>query len=190
MKLLIFYGTSEGQTRKIAAFIADRFRNRSADVTVVDSASMGRGLQPRDFDAAIIAARVHAGTFPRPLVRFVRVQAKALSAMPSAFVPVSMMAARPDDASRKASAHYVRRFLENTSWTPRMVHHAAGARRYSQHGAVERWILRTVDKFAGFPADTSHDYEWTDWEALAKFANAFLDKCEPSSAVRPTPVSG
>jgi menaquinone-dependent protoporphyrinogen oxidase len=174
MKILIAYATSHGQTGKIAAFLADWLRDHSAVVTLIDLAKRPRELRLMNFDAVILAGRVHAGTFPRALVRFVREHAAALSSMPSAFVPVSMMAARLDEASRKAASHYAQHFLDTAGWTPQTVHQTAGARRYSQHGRVGGWILRAIDKLAGFPADTSHDYEWTDWSELADFADAFL----------------
>jgi menaquinone-dependent protoporphyrinogen oxidase len=177
IKILILHASSEGQTRKIATFLADRLRGRACDVTLVDIAARQTDLRATDFDAAILAGRVHAGTFPRKLERFAREQAAVLSAMPSAFVPVSMMAARSDEVSRKAASHYVHRFLEKTGWTPQAVQQTAGARRYSQHGRLTGWILRAVDKWAGFPGDTSRDHEWTDWPALAAFADAFLSAC-------------
>lgn len=173
MKVLIIYATSEGQTRKIATFLAEHLRSRAFDVTLGDIVAWRDDVRPGDFDAAILAGRVHAGSFPRSLVRFARENAKVLSKLPSAFVPVSMMAARPDEVSRKAAAHYVRRFMKKTGWTPRAVHQAAGARRYSEKGRMGAWILRHIDKWAGFPADTSRDHEWTDWEALAEFADTF-----------------
>jgi menaquinone-dependent protoporphyrinogen oxidase len=177
MKILILYASSEGQTRKIATFLADHFRSRGSDVTLVDAATWQGHLRAANFNAAILAGRVHAGAFPRKLERFAREQAAVLSSMPSAFVAVSMMAARPDEVSRKAASHYVQRFLEKTGWTPQAVQQTAGARRYSQHGRLGGWILRAVDKLAGFPSDTSRDYEWTDWTALAQFADAFLSWC-------------
>ena len=45
MTILIVYGTTEGQTRKVARFISERIRDRSDEVTLIDSTNL-----PRDLD--------------------------------------------------------------------------------------------------------------------------------------------
>ncbi len=173
MRILVVYGTTEGQTRKVATFLADRFKGRGHDVTLADAHRPPRSLNPAAYDAVVVAARVHSGRYQRSIRRFVRRNVAMLRAKPSAFVSVSMMAALPDRAGTVAS--YVGRFSHRTGWTPGLVHQAAGARFYARQGAIGRWILGRIDsKVRGRPVDTSRDQEWTDWDALGDFADGFL----------------
>jgi menaquinone-dependent protoporphyrinogen oxidase len=173
--ILIVYGTSEGQTRKVATFLADRFSGQSHAVQLVDAADVPKSLDPATYDAIIVAARVHASTYPRSVRRFVKRHRAALEARPSAFVSVSMLAAMKTAKTEAAIAGYVDRFIKATGWQPAHIHQAAGGRPYTRHNALGRWILGRIDSKAwGKPVDTSRDYEWTDWEALRAFADAFL----------------
>lgn len=44
MNVLIIYGTIEGQTRKIATFLADHVRQRGENVTLIDSTDLPKGF--------------------------------------------------------------------------------------------------------------------------------------------------
>ncbi len=174
MRILIVFGTTEGQTRKVATFLADRFLAKLHSVTLVDADKPPAALDPAGYDAIVVAARVHSGRYPSSVRHFVRRNLATLTAKPSAFVSVSLMAARGTAKAPEALARYVARFARKTGWTPRHVHHAAGARFYARHGAIGRWILQKIDSKAfGKSDDVSRDQEWTDWEALGRFADAF-----------------
>lgn len=54
-KIMIGYGTTEGQTARIAEYIADVIRGQSHQARVVDL-KQPRGLSPDDYDALIIGA--------------------------------------------------------------------------------------------------------------------------------------
>ena len=168
MRVLVLFGTSEGHTEKIAHFLSDRFSGQGHQVAMADARDLPVDLDPVSHDLVIIAARVHAGSYPRAVLGFVRRHREALQMMPTAFISVSMAAAchRPGDAEREAQ--YVAQFIAKTGWTPRHIHHAAGARLYTKHSALTRWILGIVDRHR---YDTSCDHEFTDWGKLADGAN-------------------
>jgi menaquinone-dependent protoporphyrinogen oxidase len=48
---------------------------------------------------------------------------------------------------------------------------------------LTRLVMRYIAKRAGGPTDTSRDYDFTDWNALARFAGEFADElgAEPIS---------
>lgn len=58
-RILIAYGTTEGQTRKICNFLAEQFRLRSFEARVVDTTATPDDLDPAAFDAIIVAGSVH-----------------------------------------------------------------------------------------------------------------------------------
>jgi menaquinone-dependent protoporphyrinogen oxidase len=180
MRILILYGTSEGQTRKIAGFVADRCRTAGHEVELADATDRHSSVRAADFDAAIIAARVHAGAYQRAVVAFARDNRHILGIMPNAFLSVSMSAARlsPMDGTRLES--YVAGFTRRSGWAPEQVLHVAGARLYTRHNAVGRWILGLID---GHRFPTDRDHEWTDWPALERFTGQFLARARGTGAV-------
>jgi menaquinone-dependent protoporphyrinogen oxidase len=177
VRVLIVFGTSEGHTAKISAFLADRMRGQGHAVTLADASGRPPPPDPAAYDAVVVAARVHSGRYPRAIARYVRDKLTTLAGKRTAFVPVSMMAARA--ATLPRAERYTGRFLRLTGWRPSLVHQTAGARYYTRHGAIGRWILARLDGAAGFEVDTRRDYDWTDWDALGRFAEAFLAPGRP-----------
>lgn len=46
MKILVLYGTTEGQTRKIADFVTTRLKNRGDAVAMIDASDVPEDLMP------------------------------------------------------------------------------------------------------------------------------------------------
>ena len=59
MNVLIVYGTTEGQTQKIAEWTATRIRERGHQAELLDSAALESDLDLETYDAFIIAESVH-----------------------------------------------------------------------------------------------------------------------------------
>jgi menaquinone-dependent protoporphyrinogen oxidase len=177
----ILYATREGQTRRIAEHVAATLRTRGFTVEVLE---VGRDVSA-DFDltryaGAIVAASVHIGKHEREMVEFVKSHRAALERVPSAFLSVSLSEAGAEDASataerRERAAASVKTvvdgFLRQTGWSPTHVHPVAGALLYRQYGTIVRLVMRFIAKQAGATTDTSRDHEYTDWEALDRFAD-------------------
>jgi menaquinone-dependent protoporphyrinogen oxidase len=170
MHILLLYGTSEGQTRKIADFVAERLRALGHDVVLRDVMRWNPPVHAADFDAVIVAARVHAGSYQRQIVAFARANRTVLERLPNAFLSVSMSAARLTPGDEARLARYVTRFIRRSAWRPEHVLHVAGARLYLRHNFIGRAILRLVD---GNRFDVRQNHEWTDWPALEAFAEGF-----------------
>ena len=87
-KILIAYGTSEGQTAKIAQQLAGFIRAQGHDAFTGDIA---RGAPaPAGYQAVIVGASVHKGKHQRWVVDYVRRNRPALERLPSAFFSVSL----------------------------------------------------------------------------------------------------
>jgi menaquinone-dependent protoporphyrinogen oxidase len=67
----------------------------------------------------------------------------------------------------------VDRFEEHTGWQPQRVVHVAGAIPYSRYGLLKRWVMQYMSRQAGVRTSPKQDYEYTDWEALKRFAAEF-----------------
>ena len=49
----------------------------------------------------------------------------------------------------------------------------AGALLYTRYNFLVRFVMRQITKAEGGDTDTSRDYEYTDWDAVDRFAEAF-----------------
>lgn len=174
MRILVIYATVEGQTRKIANHIAERLSGSGHDINLIDAADVDAAPAAESFDASIITAPVHIGTFPSPLRRFVKDNAGTLMARPGAFVSVSLSAASDNESEVNEIGEIVEKFSKETSWWPISVHHAAGALKYTEYDFFRRWMLKRIAEKEGGPTDTSRDHEFTDWAALDVFVDGFV----------------
>ena len=180
MKLLVLYATSEGQTRKIAEFAADLLRQRNHAVILADASTEAKQLDLSAFDASILASRIHAGRHHRAMVSFVRRYRHLLAAMNTVFLSVSLSAARFGEADDTLLARYRADFVRATGWQPGAYHDVAGARLYSRHNRLTRWILGLVDHHR---FDTDKDHEFTDWAELRVFLDRWADHLESDTLV-------
>lgn len=167
-KFFLTYGTSEGQTAKIAEFISDVLREHGHEVTMGDIKDTGAEI-PGDCDAAIVGASIHMGKHDKRVADFVRRNRDALDRVPTAFFSVSL-AAHGDTAEAEG---YVEQFERETSWQPDEVALFGGALLYTQYGFVKRHMMRRIarDKPGGLGTDLSRDYVYTEWDGVKRFAD-------------------
>lgn len=173
MRILICYGTTEGQTRKIADFIADIVKRRGHEPAVFDATAVS-DLEPSRSGAAILAGSVHMGRYQSALLHRISRWRTELNAMPSAFISVSMSAASEDSHDRAEVDEICQKMLRETGWTPKATHHAGGAIRFSEYDFFKRWVARMVARQMRRDARPGEDQEYTDWPALAAFVESFL----------------
>ena len=95
MTVLIIYSTIEGQTGKIANFVADRVRDAGEEVRLLD-ADETEEAEFADVDKAVLAAPVHERRHPRAFEAFLTAHAKDLQARPTLLLSVSLNAAFPE----------------------------------------------------------------------------------------------
>jgi menaquinone-dependent protoporphyrinogen oxidase len=174
MQVLLVYGTTDGHTQKIAGFVADRLARQGHQV-VVANAGDGRPFpDPRTFDAVVVAASVHLGRYQAAVIRFVRECRAAISARTNAFISVSLSAAGHDPDDVAGLQRCVADFVGATGWAPELIHHVAGAFRYTAYHFLTRYVMKYKAYRRGAPTDTRHDYELTDWDDLAGFVDRFV----------------
>ncbi len=132
-------------------------------------------LDPARYDAVIAGASIHYGRHPGFLRTLVRKHRAALAARPCAFFSVSLSAGGPG-AKPEAASRYLEKFLRQTRWRPQQTATVAGALQYSTYGAFKRLLMIMFVGLAGGDTDASRDYEYTDWEAVRRFADAFAQR--------------
>ena len=188
MNLLLVYGTTEGQTRKIARFVADHLAQLGHQTELLNAIDATPAIDPRDFDAVIIAASVHEGRYQLAVIHFTREHLAAIATRPNAFLSVSLAAAGDDKEDVDGLTKCVTNFTHETGWTPNATKHVAGAFRYTSYDFLKRWAMKYIAYRKGGPTDTSRDYELTDWDDLARFVNSFVK--DSAGARRPSSLGG
>jgi len=176
--ILILYTTTEGQTGRISERMAGMLRDKGHSVETQRAEHAAMRLEPGKFDAVIVGASIHYGHHPAFLRTLVRSHRDALHARPSAFFSVSLSGGGPG-AKPAAAKRYLEKFLRQTGWQPQLAASFAGALRFSRYGAFKRMLMIVFVGLAGGDTDTSHDYEYTDWNAVAQFADTFSTRIAP-----------
>jgi menaquinone-dependent protoporphyrinogen oxidase len=173
--ILVLYGTSDGQTTKIARTLGDTLRGCGAEVDIVEA---GKGAEPvpEDYAGVIVAASVHMGGYQRRVRRWVRDHAAALKTTPAALVSVSLGILQKDPKVQRDVVAIVERFQEQTEWRPAVIKHIAGAVMYTRYNWFIRRTMRSIAAKAGGDTDTSRDHEYTDWDDLRAFAETFYQR--------------
>lgn len=173
MIVLVGFATIEGQTRKIAEAVASTIEAAGHRALLFDITSGGEYALGHP-EAAILCAPVHAARYPAAFAAFVRQEASWLNSIPSAFVSISMLIRSEFEEEREEATHFPDTLLQESGWKPGVIHHAAGALRYTEYDFFKRWIIRRMAEHENAPTDVSRDHEFTDWAALSAFVTAFL----------------
>lgn len=169
-RVLIVHASREGHTVRVADGLAEALRAEGHEASLLPSLPFpGVGGS----DGVIVAASVHRGRHPFPLVRAVRAHNQVLEHLPSAFLSVCLCAAASDPLRRAEADGYLRDFLERTGWRPDLSASIAGALRFSRYGPLKARFVKSMLRRQGLRADGRSDREFTDWAEVRRFAEAF-----------------
>lgn len=176
-RLLIVYGTTDGQTAKIARFMGDVIGKRGWAVDVLDGRDLHDDFTLDNYDAVLLGASMHPDGLQAYIRDFAACHHRALAAVPSAFFAVGLTPAFPTPEQQAAFDEHLAHFFDGTGWNPSTVARFAGALAYRRYNFVKRQMMRAIAKRIGAPTDTSRDYEFTDWDAVTRFAEDFVATC-------------
>jgi len=170
--ILILYSSVEGQTARIAQRMAQTLRNLGHGANTRAATKGEGGLDPTKYDGVIVGASVHNGRHPASLRSLLRDCRLALEARPNAFFSVSLSGGGPG-AKPAAAQRYATRFLREVGWQPQQTAIFGGALAFSKYALWKRALMKIFVGLAGGDTDASRDYEYTDWNAVERFAEAF-----------------
>ncbi len=188
--ILVLYATREGHTQKVAERVARVLGEQGFDVALHDVREVG-APNWENYQAAILAASIHVGRHEREMVQFVKRRRAELERLPTAFLSVSMAEADAENVARDAAIREqaeadvekaIEKFIADTGWTPGETRAVAGALPYTKLNFIVRFLLRRIVETKGGPTDTSHDYVFTDWPALDRFATSFAEHLRGGAA--------
>ena len=170
MRILLVYGTTEGQTRKIAKFCVDRLAKSGHQVQLLDSRERMSDLEISAFDRVILAGSVHQRRHQESLRNFVVAHRKQLQQLPSLMISVSLSIAF--EGGDEEAEKYVDDFETDTDFKPTARALVAGALKFDQYDYYMNQIVEFVvlqDR-----SRITEDTEFTDWETLEEELDAFV----------------
>lgn len=173
-KALILYGTSHGQTAKIAGRLRDQLQREGVPVLLTRGDELPPDLDPESFDLILVGASVVLSGHQKYVRRWIEEHVNLLNRVPSAFFSVSGSAGSDNPEEREAVRKIVDRFLDETGWRPRLKTTFAGAIMYTKYNPLVRWVMKRISDKEGRSTDTSRDHEYTDWVAVEAFGEEVL----------------
>jgi len=173
---LIVYGTTEGQTAKIAQHLADAGRKLGVTVDVVHAPELAEDALLDGYAAVLVGGSLHEGRYQRDVARFVEQRKRDLAARRSGFFSVSLGAASRNPVEVAEVQAILEGFVAEHGWKPNMIASFAGALKYTQYNWLKRALMKHIAAKEGGSTDTSRDHEYTDWEQVDRFAQRFFSE--------------
>lgn len=171
MNILILFATVEGQTRKIAHFIANEVEKlgHSWVIRGVD------GPEPVNFqgiDRVILAASVHQRRHPKSFEATVAARSQDLANLKTLLLSVSLNAAFPE--GREEAQEYVTEMKMRTGLAPDAEMLVAGAVRIGEYDYFAKQVVQhVVMRGRDFDPDAG-EHEFTNWDAVSAQVAGFL----------------
>lgn len=179
-RILVLYGTTERHTEKIAASVGSTLRARGFSVDVIEAGT--ENPQPSGYDGIIVAASIHAGHYQKAVGKWLRDHCAEFGSKPTAFLSVCLAVAGKRPGAAAEIDAIVARFVQEVGWQPTVTKAVAGALLYTRYNFFVRWMMRRIAAKEGGDTDTSRDYEYTDWNDLREFGEAFGRRLAPAAA--------
>lgn len=192
--VLIVFGSSHGQTARIARRIEQQLVQSGIDVTMRRGDGLPHDLRLGDYDGVLVGASMIVGGYQRYIRSFVARNARTLNAMPSAFFAVSGSAGSASAEERAEAVRIAQAFLRKAGWRPALFASIAGAIMYTKYNFLLRYVMKRISQREGGSTDTSRDHEYTDWVQVEQFAESFAtlvasphDRADPESSLATEP---
>jgi menaquinone-dependent protoporphyrinogen oxidase len=188
-RVLVLYASTHGHTAKVADRVGAVLERHGVAATV---RPLGDPAAPRldvsEFDAVVLGASIHAGHHQPALVEWISEHRAALGDVPSAFFSVSLTAADDSDEARATTRALIDDVLDATGWHPDLSEPVAGALLFKEYNlptrVIMRLIARRVEHQTGREIDVHEDTDYTDWDAVERFATSFAAILEQTAARR------
>ncbi len=166
--ILLLYSTVDGHTRKICERIGEALRTTGQEVALVRIEEAG-GVKLSDYSTIVIGASIRYGKHRPSVFEFVQKNLSLLDSRPNAFFTVNIVARKPEK-NRPETNPYLRKFLQRTSWQPKLLDVFAGRLDYPSYRPFDRMMIRFIMRLTKGPTDPATVVEFTDWRRVEEFA--------------------
>ena len=169
---VVAYVSAHGQTKKIAEAVVAALKDKGMPAELVDIKKARGKINADDLKGVFLGGYIHAGKYPGGLFRFVARNRQVLSSIPVHFFTTCLAAKAASEESTKTMDGYLESFRKASGLTPATAAFFAGALPYTRYNPIVRAIMRKISESTGGDCDTTRDFEYTDWQAVKKFALA------------------
>lgn len=180
-RILILYGTKEGQTGRIAESLKDQFQSSGHETDVINAKKLPQSFSLDGYKGVLIGSSVHMGLYSSAVRQFIRQNKSELEELPSAFFSVSLSDASSTSEERAQLDPYINKYLDKCGWHPATIGRFGGSLAYTKYGFFTRFLMKKIGQSKGQSTDTSKDYEYTNWDQVKAFGNEFLEQCNATS---------
>lgn len=174
-KVLIAFSSSEGQTEKVAHFVAHLAAERQIGVVLLN-VDHQQDISVENVDAAILAGAVHAGVYADSLQKCAEINSRWLSQIPSLFLSISLTAASRIPTELARAEALAEAFLGAVGLREKQIELVGGALHLNRYGSLKRRILCRLAEQSGLDFDPVSDTEFTNWPALGSSVSGFLSQ--------------
>jgi menaquinone-dependent protoporphyrinogen oxidase len=178
-RALVVYASTHGHTAKIAARLAQAMRGQGLEVDLRDVAEAA-DAKPGRYDVVVVGASLHKERHQKEIVRWVSEHRETLEQAPSIFFSVSLSAAEDSVEASSATQRCIDGFCDETGWTPSRTQAIAGCLQYREYDVFTRQLMRLLMRRMSHPTDASHDYDYTDWDAVDCFGREIAALTAPA----------
>jgi menaquinone-dependent protoporphyrinogen oxidase len=181
-RILIAYATKEGHTGHIAEQLREALAARGHDARLARVGKEPTDV-PADVDAVIVGGPILAGKHLPDLVAFAERNRDRLAGLPSALFTVCLSAVDDTPEAAAETDKYVQQFSEQSGWCPDCTVAFAGRLAWTHYDFFTRLIMKLITR-KQLPADqdTARDYDYTDYDAVRRFAEEFAATVEQQRA--------
>ncbi len=172
-RILVLFSTIDGHTRTICERLQQLLQAQGHEVQL---ASFDEGATPElePFDKIIIGASIRYGKHRPNVGAFIEHNRQLLDSRPTAFFSVNAVA-RKATRNTPETNPYLKRFLEQIAWQPRVAAVFGGKIDYPRYNAFDRTIIRLIMWITKGPTDPRAVVEFTDWEQVQAFGQRVSD---------------
>ncbi|MEM9095086.1 MAG: flavodoxin domain-containing protein [Pseudomonadota bacterium] len=172
MRILVAYASVEGQTLRIARFVASRIAELGHTAELFDADVKGAVASFDEFDRIVLAASVHRRRHPVEFEKFLARNRDTLAGFPTLQISVSLCAAFPQGMEEAQS--YLDEMQERTGFAATQGALVAGALQFEKYKDYESQVVRFIALDLKRFDVVDEDHEFTDWSDVAARVDAFL----------------
>ncbi len=169
-KVLVVYSGVYGHTHKVCEAMRPVLEAHGATVTL--AALPEEQPEPSAFDAVLIGAAIRNGKHNPAVLEFIERHQAMLAQKVNAFFSINLVARKPHKNTAETNP-YTRAFLQSSPWQPQQVGVFGGRLDYRRYRPFDRWVIRFIMWMNKGPTDLDTQVEFTDWDAVARFAEDF-----------------
>lgn len=171
---LIIYSSVDGQTKVICDRLQAICTAKGDKVTVV-ALDDAHSINLSYYDKVLIGASIRYGKHRPALYQYVNRHRAVLNSKKNGFFTVNVVARKPEKNTPETNP-YMKKFLQLSLWEPQQLAVFAGKIDYPKYRLFDRSMIRLIMWITKGPTDTSGTYEFTDWEGVEHFGDAFSER--------------